>query len=367
MMELVIDADRQRSVFADSCDWSEEIHMCLGWLEGGDSQGPSWDQLEPHLSKLRVAVVGLTSMRSDPYLLRRVYDQGTLRLVASTEGGFSPNTYVFVRGNRVRALVASAPFSATSYEQSVEALVLFEGERDEPMALQALDLLQRCRDLAHVPTLDELQEYAAARRRSLSRLTDVHQPALSSRIRRFRATSLDGLKVVTDRETIRRGVIAALDSFERACSWEGDREVRVRRERFPAWVHWVDPLAAWGAFRRRDDRHLCLFGAGVESEEPFEANLEISIATEDLDPKATGLFARREGDAGLYLVFRGLREGHKTVIPATLLEMLDGGATVAHDTHEARLPVVGNVLSPEFPTHVAGFTKEMKRYAEVLL
>ncbi len=365
-MELLIDADRQRSVFSESCEWAEEIEMCLGWLEGGDTQGPSWDQLEPHLPKLKAAVIGLNSMRSDPYLLRRVYDHGVLRLVDSTEGGFSPNTYVFRRGQTIRALVASAPFSSSSYEQSLEAMVLFEGDQNEPFALQAQDLLRRCKGLAVVPTIANLEEYGEVRRKSLSRL-ERGLTALSSRVRRYRSTSLEGLEIVTDRETILRGTVSALESLERACSWEGEGDVRVRRDRLGVWVHYVESLGLWGAFVRREERHVCLFGVNPESNNPLPCDLEVTIAPEGIDPKATGVFARRDGDPGLYLVVRGLREGRSVAMPPSLLDMLDGGVSVMRDGAEMRGLVVGNVYSPELPTHVAGLAMELKRFNEVLL
>ncbi len=174
-------------------------------------------------------------------------------------------------------------------------------------------------------------------------------------------------EIVTDRETILRGTVSALESLERACSWEGEGDVRVRRDRLGVWVHYVESLGLWGAFVRREERHVCLFGVNPESNNPLPCDLEVTIAPEGIDPKATGVFARRDGDPGLYLVVRGLREGRSVAMPPSLLDMLDGGVSVMRDGAEMRGLVVGNVYSPELPTHVAGLAMELKRFNEVLL
>lgn len=162
MLELLHEPQSQQRAFVDACAWAEEIYLCLSWIEPGDSRGPSFADLKPYEGKVRQAIVGLARFQSYPALLRRLYRSSVLRLVSTVDGSFSPNCYLFRQGSRVRVLLASAPFTSTRFARPCESLVVFEGERDDPFALRALQLLERCRASAHVPSATELDAYEEA-------------------------------------------------------------------------------------------------------------------------------------------------------------------------------------------------------------
>jgi hypothetical protein len=159
MLQLLYDPEPQHQAFVDACAWAEDIYICLAWIEPGDAQGPSFADLKPHEGKLRQAIVGLANFQSDPALLRRLHQSSVLRLVSTVDGSFSPNCYLFRNERRVRVLLASAPFTSTRFARSCESFVLFEGDQDDPFALQAFRLLERCRASAHVPTEFEIDAY----------------------------------------------------------------------------------------------------------------------------------------------------------------------------------------------------------------
>ncbi len=162
MLDLLYTPESQKQAFAEACAWAEEIYLCLAWIEPGDAQGPSFTDLKPHESKVQQAIVGLCRFQTYPGLIRRLYRSSVLRLVGSVDGSFSPNFYLFRNGPRIRVLLASAPFTSTRFARSCESMVLFEGDRDDPFALRALQLLERCRASAHVPTAAELDAYEDA-------------------------------------------------------------------------------------------------------------------------------------------------------------------------------------------------------------
>jgi hypothetical protein len=162
MLDLLYDSSAQKQAFAEACAWAEDIYLCLAWIEPGDAHGPSFADLKPHEAKLRQAIVGLARFQSYPALLRRLYRSSVLRLVSTVDGSFAPNCYLFRRGSRVRVLHGSAPFTSTRFARPYESLVVFEGERDDPFALRALQLLDQCRASAHVPTATELDAYEDA-------------------------------------------------------------------------------------------------------------------------------------------------------------------------------------------------------------
>lgn len=366
MLALLGDPDRQRATFAEACAWADQIVACLGWLEGGDAQGPSWDILEPHLSKLQTAIIGFGFMRSEPALLARLYEQGTLRVVSSTDGGYAPNAFVFRKGERLRALIGSAPFSSTLHEESVEAMVIYEGDAQEAFSLQVLALVDRCRNAGHVPTREELDEYKEARMRELTRLRGVVEAPLSMRAKRFHAPGLDGLRLVTDRALIKQGIAALVAAMEHGCSWEGESGIKVKREWRLVWLHWLRALDLWAVFERDDEHARALFGVSPDNPERLEVDFELAIAHEGITTKATAAFAQCGADPALYLVFRGVRQGRTVGLSPEAVDRLGGGISVEHDGEALRAITIGNVLAPDIASTLAAFGRELKACMAVL-
>jgi hypothetical protein len=207
---------------------------------------------------VRQAVVGLARLQSYPALLRRLYRSSVLRLVNSLDGSFSPNCYLFRKGPRVRVILASAPFSSTRFSRSCESFVVFEGDRDDPFALRALQLLERCRASAHVPTAAELDAYedawAAVR-------TGGREPEAIAGLplERYDGAMLGELVLEDVSSAVLEAFVAVRGSFATSAAmrvparlvprWEPPRDALLSTTLF--W----SSLGMWGALHRSDRRY----------------------------------------------------------------------------------------------------------------
>jgi hypothetical protein len=253
VLDLLHEPGLQKRAFVDACDWAEDIFLGLAWIEPGDAHGPSFADLEPHQGKVRQAIVGLARFQSYPALLRRLYRSSVLRLVSTLDGSFSPNLYLFRRGPRVRVIVASAPFTSTRYGRPCESFVLFEGDRDDAFSLRALQLLERCRASAHVPTGPELDAYEAAwaEARSGGRVPDAVAGLV---LEASDVTAIGELTLVRDPRHVLDAFVEVRDSLVSAAA------VRVPCGLAPRGARPTDPvlrttlfwsaLGAWGALHR---------------------------------------------------------------------------------------------------------------------
>jgi len=263
MLELLHEPETQKQAFVDACVWAEDIYLCLSWIEPGDAQGPSFADLKPHESKVRQAIVGLTRLQSYPALLRRLYKSSVLRLVTTLDGSFSPNCYLFRKGTRVRVILASAPFSSTRFSRSCESFVVFEGDRDDPFALQALQLLDTCRASAHVPTSGELDAYedawAAVRTGGRAPEAIVGLP-----LERYDGAALGELTLDSGPGAVLEAFVAVRSSLATTAA------MRVPGRLVPRWapprdaplattLYWSS-LGMWGALQRSDSWYGLHFG-----------------------------------------------------------------------------------------------------------
>jgi hypothetical protein len=263
MLELLHEPQSQQQAFVNACAWAEEIYLCLAWIEPGDARGPSFADLKPYESKVRQAIVGLARFQSYPALLRRLYRSSVLRLVSTVDGSFSPNCYLFRKGSRVRVLLASAPFTSSRFARPCESLVVFEGERDDPFALRALQLLDRCRASAHVPTATELDAYeeAWAEVRTGGRAPET---ILGLALEPGDAAALDELTLVDGPSAILEALVEVRDSLSATAA------VRVPGELVPRWtpprdglvstiLYW-SPFGMWSALSRSGSLYGLHFG-----------------------------------------------------------------------------------------------------------
>ena len=263
MLDLLHEPQSQQRAFVDACAWAEEIYLCLSWIEPGDARGPSFADLKPYEGKVRQAIVGLARLQSYPALLRRLYRSSVLRLVSTVDGSFSPNCYLFRKGDRLRVLLASAPFTSTRFARPCESLVVFEGHRDEPFALQALQLLDRCRASAHVPSSTELDAYeeAWAEVRTGGRVPETI-PGLA--LETGNAEGLGELTLVGDPGVILEAFVEVRDSLSATAA------VRVPADLLPRWapprdgilnttLYWSS-FGMWSALYRSDSCYGLHFG-----------------------------------------------------------------------------------------------------------
>jgi hypothetical protein len=402
-MKLLYEASAQKQAFVEACAWAEDIHMCLAWLEPGDAQGPAFSDLEPHQHKVRQAIVGLTRLQSHPALLRRLHHADVLRLVSSVDGSFSPNLYVFRRGDRVRTLVTSAPFTASRLSKPCESFVVFEAPRDDALSLQSLQLLDRCRALAHVPSRGELDAYEHAWAEARSGGVPAHS-LMASAAEVYDTSALGPLTAVEHPDEIRDALVevrrtlsqaAAVRlqaSYDRCVSEDARGPVRLRtpanslaeasretagpklqgpvRLRTPAnslaeasretagpklhgpgptrhgALYWV-PLGYWAALRRED---RC-----------FELDLGLVAPWEVARPTATASLTSIEHPHGGSM----LRIGTASTGERLLLQVSDRSShddvDLLHVGGTQRAAVLGNIDSKDLVQTMCAFVQRVRR------
>jgi len=262
MLALLHNVEAQRQAFVDNCAWAEDIYLCLGWIEPGDAHGPSFPDLEPHLGKVRQAIVGLARMQSSPSLLRKLRTLSVLRLVSILDGSFSPNFYLFRRANRVRLLFASVPFTSTRFAKPCESFVAYEGDQNDAFVLQAMQLLERCRAAAHVPLASEIEAYEEtwASVRSGAPAPEMLAGLI---LEACDASGAGDLTLATDPGSILDAFVTVRDAFSRAAA------LRVPAALVPHGSQANDPARAtlywlscgmWSAQRRLGPRYEMHFG-----------------------------------------------------------------------------------------------------------
>lgn len=361
MLELLHQPVHQKQAFSDACAWAEEIYLCLAWMEPGDAHGPSFADLEPHQTKVRQAIVGLARFQSYPALLRRLYRSSVLRLVSTLDGSFSPNLYVFRNGHRVRVLVASAPFTSTRYARPCESFVVFEGDRDDPFSLRALQLLDRCRASAHVPTVGELDAYEAAwaEARSGGRVPDA---VSGLALELSDASGLGELTLVDDAKAVLEAFVEVRDSLAAAAA------VRVPCGLAPRGADPHDPLlrttlfwsalGAWGALHRTGAEFGLHFGFAKpwEVERPVAA---LSLTACRTPPAVHALVADGNKDA---MAVARTEDGRRLLVHfGGDAEDYTADLDVKDASGTARATLIGEVGAVDFVQCAAAFALRASR------
>ncbi len=361
MLELRYEPESQKQAFVEACAWAEDIYICVSWIEPGDAQGPSYADLKPHEGKLRQAIVGLARLQSYPVLLRRLHRASVLRLVSTLDGSFSPNCYLFRNGTRWRVLLASAPFTSTRFARPCESLVVFEGDRDDPFTLRALQLLDRCRAAAHVSTGSELDTYEAAwaEARTGGRTPDM---IAGLPLETHDVSAIGVLTLITDATAARTALVDIRDSLSAAATLKVSARVlpcrgEARDVVLKTTLYWSS-LGLWAALHRGSLGFGLHFGflPPWEVERPIAslsllaaitpASLDQLIAADAIDAMAMG----RAEDGRRFLFHMS---GESRACTADL-EVRDGSTT-------ARGSVIGEVGAADFVQTAGAFAFRLSR------
>lgn len=359
MLELLHDAHAQKQAFVDACAWAEDIYLCMAWLEPGDAYGPSFSDLEPHQSKLRQVIVGLARLQTYPTLLRRLYRANVLRLVSTLDGSFSPNCYVFRRSTRVRVIVASAPFTATRVARPCESFVVFEGERDDRFALRALELLERCRAQAHVPSATELDAYevAWADARTDARVPEsipglVHEP--------FDGGTLQELTAVCDATELLRALVQVRESLAASAALRTVASFVPRGSDgalgMPCrgTLYWSS-LGAWSALVRSGDQ----YGLHIGFVPPWE--LERPVAALSLTAARVGLPGQLVSVGASRMAIARAGDGRRFVVHVADRGSHAPDVRLSAGAESIRCALVGEVGSADFVRTASAFALRTSR------
>jgi len=360
MLELLHEPALQKTAFADACAWAEEIYLCMAWIEPGDVHGPSFSDLEPHQAKVRQAIVGLARFQSYPALLRRLYRSSVLRLVSTLDGSFSPNLYVFRKGMGVRVLVASAPFTSTRYARPCESLVAFEGDRDDPFVLRALQLLERCRASAHVPTVTELDAYedAWAEARSGGGVPDA---VVGLALEASDTTAMGELTLVSEESAVLEALVEVRDSLAASASARVARGLAPRGARphaplIPTTLFW-SALGVWGALHRQREGFGLHFGFAKpwEVERPVAALSLMASRT----PSTVGAMAA-EGGADTMAVAR-TEDGRRMLVQLGGEGDYTADLDIKDASGAARATLIGEIGAADFIQSAVAFALRVTR------
>lgn len=351
-MELIYDAAAQKQAFVDACAWAEDIHLCLAWIEPGDTQGPAYADLAPYEGKIRQAIVGLTRFQSHPTLLRRLHRASVLRLVSSVDGSFSPNLYVFRRGSRVRTMVASAPFTASRLSKPCESFVVVEAPQDDPFEVRSSQLLDRCRALAHVPSRSELDAYEHAWAESRSGGVPPDS-LLGASVEGFDASTLGTLSLVNDVAGIRDALVDARKTLAQAAAVR----IHATYDRAPhedgtpggsrhGAIVWV-PIGYWASIRR----------AGSD----FELDLGLVPPWEVARPVAAASLGTARAATGERLCVARADDGARLLLHVSDASTSYDDAELREGDVVRRASVIGNLDSKDLVQTMLAFAQRVRR------
>ena len=138
---------------------AETWSLCSTRANAMQGQSDLWRAVEPHLGKLQYAIIGLELHRSEPWILRALHDRGALRVVASSDGTFHPNVYIFRSQRTFTAILGSACFDMATLEEGCASVILTECDRDSSFAHTLESFVDRCRINSRLLTLEEIDWY----------------------------------------------------------------------------------------------------------------------------------------------------------------------------------------------------------------
>ncbi|XXT25152.1 hypothetical protein WME94_26820 [Sorangium sp. So ce429] len=363
-LQLLGGAPAIARAFEESCDWADEILLCTPALDTNRGKWPLWHTLSSHLPKLRQAYVALDGLRTEPDALERLYHDGCLRLVAAADGSFRVNLLRFRRGDRVRFMLGAGMLCPPGMMASVDAMVLWEGERAAPFSLQVETLLSRVRLKAHVPERTELDEYARTYfdgQESWDRLVELGAPFIREA---SHDAELPALELVEDGKSVRKAIRILRAIVKQAATSTASQSIGFQGGNLRASVHWIAPLRVW-CVSQTLTRHWNAFGVDrPDADRSLPATVEINVPLEGIDRKVGGALGRDPVAGDIYLLHRGrIGGGQKGVGSELFWRRFRGGVLVRESDREepSRVVVVGKLGTPEFLRDLAAFVHEVAR------
>lgn len=148
-----------------------------------------WQQLEPHLTNLKIAIVGLELYQTEPWVLRELFQRGKLRLVNCTAGKFHAKLFVFESKSQLSAIVGSADLVDRQLSHGFECAVLVTCHRGSPFEDSVQAFMDNCLQRARMTTIAELDAYERAFRGKAALTVELRERYLRVSPERFMRAS----------------------------------------------------------------------------------------------------------------------------------------------------------------------------------
>lgn len=114
--------------------WAEQLDLAYAWASSAAGSAAHWKALP--LKKVRRAVVGTHFAQTEPFVLKQLHGQGTLRVFADADGVFHPKVILGRNGTTAKALIGSSNFTSNGFGGNTELNVLVSGATSDDVLTQ---------------------------------------------------------------------------------------------------------------------------------------------------------------------------------------------------------------------------------------
>lgn len=249
---------------------SDEIHIAVAW----GTINPAMSALIRNRSKILKLVVGTHFYQTEPEFLKQVSTlQGARVMGAGGHATFHPKVYIFLSADSASIVIGSANFTNGGMATNVEACILLETTRTNPVVAEFIAFIQKEWSRGHMIDDDFLRDYtiqyAATKkaREALGKFVHFRKPkgpaakgdpltmewkTFLSKVRDDRHHSVEGrLDVLSSARVLLNNAssFSSLTEMERKCvaGILGPRE----RELFDVDWAWFGSMFATGVFKNR--------------------------------------------------------------------------------------------------------------------
>jgi hypothetical protein len=125
-VDLILDARRWSGLLVEAARWADHISLCLSAPNSEHGAVAVWRELLDARTKYeRVIIEG--AAQAEPWLLHRLHETGTFRLVSGAGRNLRGQLLGFRRGEEVRLFLAHVPLARTALESDCGSVVFYQG------------------------------------------------------------------------------------------------------------------------------------------------------------------------------------------------------------------------------------------------
>lgn len=139
-VHLITEAARFGTLLSEAVQWCERITLCISAPRSERGTVEAWSVLLAAHSKYdRVIVHDVEA--TEGWLLHRLHETSTLRLIEASSRRFDDQLLCFEHGGSVQLFLARAPLTRAAFRIDGSAVVHFQGESTEELALSFQSLM----------------------------------------------------------------------------------------------------------------------------------------------------------------------------------------------------------------------------------